>query len=191
MLAFRLMRCAIRGDLIWLKSMPPGVYVNGFLSLVIMAFCTHDGISGGCCVWMRRVGIAPFISGGGGGAELFIVFQNDEEKVHNQRKIQIPIKSAYNAMEISKRCHCYIFFFSHSHINLRCYKIYDKYTSVYDAINGRKKTLHLRFFPHFVSVLHSASDLRAHAVVFIQRNAFLIHTPIENKQRAVALFLID
>lgn len=55
----------------------------------------------------------------------------------------------------------------------------------------KKKTLHLRFFPHFVSVLHSASDLRAHAVVFIQRNAFLIHTPIENKQRAVALFLID
>lgn len=70
MLAFRLMRCAMRGDLIWLKSMPPGVYVNGFLSFVIMAFCTQDGISGGCCVCRRRVGIEPFISGGGGGAEL-------------------------------------------------------------------------------------------------------------------------
>lgn len=71
MFAFRLIRCAIRGDLIWLKSMPPGVYVNGFLSLVIMAFCTHDGISCcGCAGCMRRDGIEPFRMGGGGGAEL-------------------------------------------------------------------------------------------------------------------------
>lgn len=51
--------------------MPPGVYVNGFLSFVIIAFCTHDGISCCGCVWMRRDGIEPFNTGGGGGAELF------------------------------------------------------------------------------------------------------------------------
>lgn len=48
-LAFRSMRRAIRGDLIWDRSMPPGVYVNGFLSLVIMAFWTHAGASAGIC----------------------------------------------------------------------------------------------------------------------------------------------
>ena len=71
MFAFRLIRCAILGDLIWLKSMPPGVYVNGFLSFVSIAFCTHDGISGCRCVAIRRAGIVPLSTGGGGGAELF------------------------------------------------------------------------------------------------------------------------
>lgn len=70
MFALRLIRCAIRGDLIWLKSIPPGVYVNGFLSFVIIAFWTHDGISACGCVCMRRDGIEPFMIGGGGGAEL-------------------------------------------------------------------------------------------------------------------------
>lgn len=37
-LALRSIRRAIRGDLICDRSMPPGVYVNGFLSLVIIAF---------------------------------------------------------------------------------------------------------------------------------------------------------
>lgn len=52
--------------------MPPGVYVKGFLSFVIIAFCTHEGISafGGCGVTMRRVGIDPLSIGGVGGAEL-------------------------------------------------------------------------------------------------------------------------
>jgi hypothetical protein len=36
--AFWLTRLAMRGDLICDKSMPPGVYVNGFLSFVIIAF---------------------------------------------------------------------------------------------------------------------------------------------------------
>lgn len=45
--------------------------MNGFLSLVIMAFCTHDGISCcGCVCCRRRDGIEPFRMGGGGGAEL-------------------------------------------------------------------------------------------------------------------------
>lgn len=46
-LAFFSRRRAIRGDLICDKSIPPGVYVNGFLSLVIMAFWTHAGASAG------------------------------------------------------------------------------------------------------------------------------------------------
>lgn len=41
--AFRLIRRAIRGDFICDKSSPPGVYVNGFLSFVIIAFCTQAG----------------------------------------------------------------------------------------------------------------------------------------------------
>ena len=45
--AFLSIRRAILGDLIWDKSMPPGVYVNGFLSFVIIAFWTHAGASGG------------------------------------------------------------------------------------------------------------------------------------------------
>lgn len=46
-MAFRSMRRAILGDLIWDRSMPPGVYVNGFLSLVIIAFWTQAGASVG------------------------------------------------------------------------------------------------------------------------------------------------
>lgn len=42
-LALRLILLAIRGDLISDRSRPPGVYVNGFLSLVIIAFCIAAG----------------------------------------------------------------------------------------------------------------------------------------------------
>lgn len=45
--------------------MPPGVYVNGFLSFVIIAFCTHFGASG-ICASNLRPGIFPEIGGGGG-----------------------------------------------------------------------------------------------------------------------------
>lgn len=72
MFAFRAIRSAIRVDLIWLKSMPPGVYVNGFLSFVIMAFWTHAGGSAGNCVCNRRAGIFPDSIGGGGGPYLEI-----------------------------------------------------------------------------------------------------------------------
>lgn len=66
MFAFLDIRFAIRGDLICDKSMPPGVYVNGFLSFVIIAFCTQAGASVGTCVGSRRDGILPLIGGGGG-----------------------------------------------------------------------------------------------------------------------------
>jgi hypothetical protein len=59
-------RFAILGDLICDKSMPPGVYVNGFLSFVIIAFCTQAGASD-ICVCNRFVGMFP-AKGGGGGA---------------------------------------------------------------------------------------------------------------------------
>lgn len=68
--AFRSNLSAIRGDLIWLKSMPVGVYVNGFLSCFIIAFCTHDGISDCGCVGNRLDGTDDPLIGGGGGAQL-------------------------------------------------------------------------------------------------------------------------
>lgn len=69
-LAFRVILRAIRGERICERSMPPGVYVNGFLSLVIMAFWTQAGGSGrrsDISDFRRTAGTAPSASGGGGG----------------------------------------------------------------------------------------------------------------------------
>lgn len=63
---FKVLRFAILGDLICDKSMPPGVYVKGFLSLVIIAFWTQAGAS---AIWDCSLcaGRLPDIGGGGGG----------------------------------------------------------------------------------------------------------------------------
>lgn len=62
--AFRDIRLAIRGDLIWDRSMPPGVYVKGCLSRRIMAFCTQAGGSAGNWACIRRAEL-PIVDCGG------------------------------------------------------------------------------------------------------------------------------
>lgn len=66
----RSIRRAIRGDLISDRSIPPGVYVKGFLSLVIIAFCTHAGgsfLRSPISLFSLAAGIFPDKIGGGGG----------------------------------------------------------------------------------------------------------------------------
>lgn len=72
--AFLVIRRCIRGLRICDRSSPPGVYVNGFLSLVIIAFCIAAGGSypvpplvSGISVLSRTVGKRPGAGGGGGG----------------------------------------------------------------------------------------------------------------------------
>lgn len=69
-----MIRRCIRGLRICDRSSPPGVYVNGFLSLVIIAFCIAAGGSyptpplvSGISVLSRTVGKGPGAGGGGGG----------------------------------------------------------------------------------------------------------------------------
>lgn len=75
--AFLVILFAILGDLICDKSSPPGVYVNGFLSFVIIAFWTHAGGSGRLSeisAFRRTAGTAPKAKGGGGGGGTPFVF---------------------------------------------------------------------------------------------------------------------
>lgn len=72
--AFLVIRRCIRGLRICDRSSPPGVYVNGFLSLVIIAFCIAAGGSytvpplvSGISVLSRTVGKRPGAGAGGGG----------------------------------------------------------------------------------------------------------------------------
>lgn len=65
LLAFIEILLAILGDFICDKSMPPGVYVKGFLSFVIIAFWTHAGASESC-VCSLLLGKLPGQGGGGG-----------------------------------------------------------------------------------------------------------------------------